>query len=476
MRFASISGAIVGFVLLAQSAQAQQGPSFSCANVRQPWAVVICSDAELSGLDSAIGEKYKAVRDTLVGNTLLAFIDNQLNWIATMKAECGFSETGPVETRNIPSLAGCLWARFSQRITAFDNGSWADPRAAYELGLDQAAREQVQGRLAALGHYKDKPDGRFGPGMRHAIAAAQRQFGLPQSGFVTGALVGKLNLVVQAPALNQAVTPQTARGLGRQDTSTLASPVEPLSATGRVDVQAEDEKANGEDGKARIHIQMGHMSDVNSFAQSPDGRLIMSSDGGSTRLWDVGSGRELRRFDGMAPLVFSPDGQFVLSRSQDFKLRLRNISSGEEVYSLEGGGVAAISPNGKFVISGSKDNVNPGRQVLNRDFSLRLWELDSGREVRRFVGHTDYVRFIAFMPDGQHAISGSSDNSVRLWDISTGRELRRIEGRGPISAISPDGRFAVLGCVVLQWHILYFGNLALDVASASDGLVPSPPI
>ena len=202
MRLASISGAIVGFVFLAQLALAQQGPSFSCANVKQPWAVVICSDAGLSGLDLSIGEKYKAVRDTVAGNTLLAFIDNQLNWIAATKAECRIPETGSVEPRNTPSLAGCLRARFSQRVAAFDNGSWADPRADYELGLDQTAREQVQGRLATLGHYKDKPDGRFGPGMRHVIAAAQRQFGLPQSGFVTGGLVGKLdlNFVVQNPA------------------------------------------------------------------------------------------------------------------------------------------------------------------------------------------------------------------------------------------------------------------------------------
>src|SRR5262249_41641007 len=66
-----------------------------------------------------------------------------------------------------------------------------------------------------------------------------------------------------------------------------------------------------------------------------------------------------------------------------------------------------------------------------------LWDVDSGRRIQLFTGHTDGVRAVALSPDGRQALTGaggiaeghpSTDNSVRLWDIDTGRELRRFDG------------------------------------------------
>jgi WD40 repeat protein len=37
-----------------------------------------------------------------------------------------------------------------------------------------------------------------------------------------------------------------------------------------------------------------------------------------------------------------------------------------------------------------------------------------------FTGHTNWVRSVAFSPDGQHIVSGSEDQTVRVWNISTG--------------------------------------------------------
>jgi guanine nucleotide-binding protein subunit beta-2-like 1 protein len=47
---------------------------------------------------------------------------------------------------------------------------------------------------------------------------------------------------------------------------------------------------------------------------------------------------------------------------------------------------------------------------------MRLWELASGREVRRFP-HTAPVWAVAFSPDDRQALSGSKDRTMRLWDL-----------------------------------------------------------
>src|SRR5208282_5306230 len=59
------------------------------------------------------------------------------------------------------------------------------------------------------------------------------------------------------------------------------------------------------------------------------------------------------------------------------------------------------------------------------------------------LGHSGTVRSVAFSPDGKTALSGSGDHTARLWDLATGREIRKFEGHsGEVSSVafSPDGK------------------------------------
>ena len=103
----------------------------------------------------------------------------------------------------------------------------------------------------------------------------------------------------------------------------------------------------------------------------------------------------------------------------------------------------AFSPGGKTALSGSDDK------------TLRLWDLASGREIRRFAGHSDKVTSVAIAPDGKTALSGSADNTLRLWDLASGREIRKFLGHSEgvdSVAISPDGKTALSGWRNCFWR------------------------
>ena len=157
------------------------------------------------------------------------------------------------------------------------------------------------------------------------------------------------------------------------------------------------------------------------------------------------SGESLRldRLDSIAPvssLVFSPDGQNVLIGSEDGIARLWDVQTGRQIRRFDGHTwpvlSVAFSPDGRQALTGSGDWI------------ARLWDVQTGKELRRFEGHTGSVYAVAFSPDGRQVQTGSKDHTARLWDVQTGRQVHRFEGHTHWAwsvAFSPDGRQVLTG-------------------------------
>ena len=103
----------------------------------------------------------------------------------------------------------------------------------------------------------------------------------------------------------------------------------------------------------------------------------------------------------------------------------------------------AISPNGQTMVSGSDDGI------------IRFWDMNSGEPLRTLHGHSDSVTDIVFSPDGTKALSGGGDNKALLWDVASGTiELELLGHDNPVSSVAflPDGRHALTGEDTRQLH------------------------
>ncbi len=176
---------------------------------------------------------------------------------------------------------------------------------------------------------------------------------------------------------------------------------------------------------AEPRLARGHSGSVAHAVFSPDGRWVATaSNDGSVKLWDAATARELRSWNDHGDVVdavaFSPDGAHVVSGSWDRTVRIWSADTGSLERSLSGhrDAVAALAfhPDGTRFASAGWDG-----QVF-------LWELASGQRLRELSVGDQRSRAVAISADGRMLAASAEDGTVHLWDASDGRLLRVLRG------------------------------------------------
>lgn len=138
---------------------------------------------------------------------------------------------------------------------------------------------------------------------------------------------------------------------------------------------------------------------------------------------------------GAIALDLSPDGRRLASGGNDHQVRIWEVSGQEIVQRAVIGEGVGISPNIACLAYAPQGTT---LAIGTNDFVLRLWSVDrdSPKEMLALKGHTNYLRGLAFAPNGGSIASAGIDGRVILWHTMTGAKLHEWKFPGPVNGIA----------------------------------------
>ncbi|KAK8164707.1 WD40-repeat-containing domain protein [Phyllosticta citrichinensis] len=162
--------------------------------------------------------------------------------------------------------------------------------------------------------------------------------------------------------------------------------------------------------------QQGHFDSMNSIVYSPDGqRIVTCADDGKIKVWDTASGFCIVTFtehtSGVTACEFAKRGNVLFTASLDGSvrawdlIRYRNFRTFTAPRRLAFSSIA-VDPSGEVICAGSRD-----------DPDIHVWSVQTGQLLDTLSGHEAPVSSLAFAPNGGNVVSGSWDHTVRIWDI-----------------------------------------------------------
>jgi|GEM_PF-579352 len=117
----------------------------------------------------------------------------------------------------------------------------------------------------------------------------------------------------------------------------------------------------------------------------------------------------------------SPGGRLALTAGIKGTISLWDLNRMAVMKTMKGQGISAgaldISLCGRWAISGGRS------YAQQKDSAIRIWDLQEGRCVRSFEGHTQNITGVRFSPDCSFMVSSSADKTIRVWMLDWELEI-----------------------------------------------------
>jgi WD40 repeat protein len=190
---------------------------------------------------------------------------------------------------------------------------------------------------------------------------------------------------------------------------------------------------------------------LTGFSQAP--RIVINPMGHSAKIHNI---------------LFTPDGQRIISISEDKTIRMWNPETGEMIKKFEsqiGDGpegmfyCSAISPDGKLLaVAGYPVSSESENYIV-------VIDLEKNTQVATAVGHTNVINTLSFSGSGNFLASGGDDNTVKIWKVDNSASLANVTTinlTSPISSVSFNPKTQDLAVAQQSEDIFVYALASLD--------------
>jgi len=139
-------------------------------------------------------------------------------------------------------------------------------------------------------------------------------------------------------------------------------------------------------------------------------------------------------------IVFNQDGSIVAAGSADGSVKLWETNTGKQIKAIIKHPHPVLSmsfnPNGNLLAVGLESG------------AIALWDINYKERIKTINGHKGKIYSLRFNKDGSILASGSEDKTVKLWDMKSGNEIKTFtDHTGAVYSVafSPDEKTLASG-------------------------------